>query len=89
MSDPRQVLAAGTDIQRDLVRRVWPELWSALGGDAPAGQPAARRLRCPLCAPAHDRIATRRITRNGTPACDTCLKHLDVIGHPLERTTER
>ena len=84
MADPRKVFADGSEFQRNTLKSIWSELHTALGGGA-AADAAPRRVRCPLCAPAHNRTAVRRLTFNGAPACEICLKAVNVIGHPLER----
>lgn len=85
MSSAAAVFAAGSEFRQDTLKTLWPELHDALAGAGPAGP--IRRVRCAICSPQHDRAATGRLTRNGHPACPTCLAAAGLAGHPLERSS--
>lgn len=65
------------DSKRDMIKRIWPELYDALNG-LENGKPN-RTVFCAVGDPEHIKgrhIATGRVTRMGHPACSSCLARL-------------
>lgn len=92
MSDPFSVFGAATDGKRELLKTVWPELYTSLARlDTP--RPEVRCVSATHRLLKHDDRppAVGRIVRNGAPACRRCIDSMSARpgGYPLQLTDPR
>ena len=69
MADAEAVFARGTDVNRNTLKMIWPELYDALAGLGP-GQNRVVLCAIGSCPNTKPRpVAVARLTRMGHPAC--------------------
>lgn len=91
MSDPKSVFAEGSETMREVLKGIWPELYTALMPPAGSGTVVGCVLGSCVDRPAATRPrAVGRVSLNGPPACE---EHVAASrrpgGYPLALTDPR